>query len=197
MSYQDRYKGRKIKDPPFYLGRFGLFILVVAAFAFFVGTLRGLDSSLCALATLTVVAFKLLVELIAGKAKFKLPERFANLPLYVWLLFWLLPIPPLWFVLRTVWPKNADPNGMMGFLTLVCLVLYVPTLLAIFKPIETKKTAKEETEETSGAEKINFDVDFNVPEPDSELQSRPSSQSTDKNAGQPAKSKSKAKRKRK
>ena len=195
MSYQDRYKGRKIKDPPFYLGRFGLFILVVAAFAFFVGTLRGLDSSLCALATLTVVAFKLLVELIATRANFKLPERFSNLPLYVWLLFWLLPIPPLWFVLRTAWPKNADPNGMMGFLTLVCLVLYIPTLLAIFKPIEkTPKAPKTETEDNSGADKINFDVDFNAPSPEDETQTE---QSANNDASKSAKSKSKARRKKK
>lgn len=196
MSYQDRYKGRKIKDPPSYLGRFGLFILVVAAFAFFVGTLRGLDSSLCALATLTVVAFKLLVELIATKAKFKLPERFSGLPLYVWLLFWLLPVPPLWFVLRTVWPKNADPNGMMGFLTLVCLVLYIPTIVSIFKPVEIASKAQE-TETDSGAEKINFDVDFSAPAPDAETGTDSLVQQSQKEAVKSAKPKSKPKRKRK
>lgn len=164
MSYQDRYKGRKIKDPPSYLGRFGLFIIVGAAFAAFVGSLRGLDSNLCALATLCVVACKLLVELIATKARFTLPERFAKLPLAVWLLFWLLPVPPLWFVLRMVWPKNADPNGAIGFLTLICFGLYIPTILAIIKP--PVQASKEDAGKASAddGEKINFDVDFNAPD---------------------------------
>lgn len=168
MSYQDRYKGRKLKDPPSYLGRFGLFILVGAAFAAFVGSLRGLDSSLCALATLCVVACKLLVELIATKARFTLPERFAKLPLAVWLLFWLLPVPPLWFVLRTVWPKNADPNGAIGFLTIICFGLYIPTILAVVKPpadASKEGAAETSTEEGQGSEKINFNVDFNAPDP--------------------------------
>lgn len=195
MSYQDRYKGRKLKDPPSYLGRFALFILVGAAFAAFVGTLRGLDSSLCALATLSVVACKLLVELIATKAQFKLPERFANLPLYIWLLFWLIPIPPLWFYLRTVWPKNADPNGMMGFLTLVCLGLYIPTLLAIFKPIENDQKPQEKQED-SGAEKINFDVDFSSPL-SNDSAGENLSPVADKDSNKTAKTKSKPKRKRK
>lgn len=160
MSYQDRYKGRKIKDPPSYLGRFGLFILVGAAFAAFVGSLRGLDSSLCALATLCVVACKLLVELIASKSNLKLPERFANLPLAVWLLFWLLPVPPLWFVLRTIWPKNVDPNGAIGVFTMVCFALYIPTILAVIKPAETE--AVDEKNKESSAEKIDFNVDFNT-----------------------------------
>ncbi len=103
MPFPDRYKGRKLKDPPSYLGRFGLFVFVGVAFAAFVGSLRGLDSSLCALATLSVVACKLLVELIATRSQIQLPERFAQLPPgAVWLLFWLLPVLPLWFVLRTV-----------------------------------------------------------------------------------------------
>ncbi|MCC7528468.1 MAG: hypothetical protein IT342_08100 [Candidatus Melainabacteria bacterium] len=161
MSYQDRYKGRKLKDPPSYLGRFGLFILVGAAFAAFVGSLRGLDSSLCALATLCVVACKLLVELIATKSHLQLPERFARLPLAVWLLFWLLPVPPLWFVLRTIWPKNADPNGAIGVLTVVCLVLYVPTMLAVIKPIDKEAAGnKKDVEDKSG--QIDFNVDFNA-----------------------------------
>lgn len=164
MSYQDRYKGRKLKDPPSYLGRFGLFILVGAAFAAFVGSLRGLDSSLCALATLCVVACKLLVELIATKSQLKLPERFAKLPLAVWLLFWLLPVPPLWFVLRTIWPKNADPNGAIGMFTIVCLVLYIPTILAVIRPIEKEPADKPEKnrEEEANSEKIDFNVDFSV-----------------------------------
>lgn len=168
MSYQDRYKGRKIKDPPSYLGRFGLFILVGAAFAAFVGTLRGQDSNLCALATLCMVACKLLVELIATKAKFQLPERFAKLPLAVWLLFWLLPIPPLWFVLRTIWPKNVDPSGAIGFLTIVCFVLYIPTILAVIKPPNTDANQSniDSNVEESGADKIDFNVDFNAPDPD-------------------------------
>lgn len=187
MSYQDRYKGRKIKDPPSYLGRFGLFILVGAAFAAFVGSLRGLDSSLCALATLCVVACKLLVELIATKAKFQLPERFAKLPLAVWLLFWLLPIPPLWFVLRTVWPKNADPNGSIGFLTLVCFGLYIPTILAVIKPPSPPGQNSGE-EKLSEAEKIDFNADFN--DPDGQL-----SESVKLKSADPAKSKAKSKKK--
>lgn len=168
MSYQDRYKGRKLKDPPSYLGRFGLFILVGAAFAAFVGSLRGLDSSLCALATLCVVACKLLVELIATKSQLKLPERFAKLPLAVWLLFWLLPVPPLWFVLRTVWPKNADPNGAIGVFTIVCLVLYIPTIIQVIKPIDKGSTDNKKNEEESNSEKIDFNVDFNAQDPSEE-----------------------------
>jgi|GEM_PF-5204945 len=197
MSYQDRYKGRKIKDPPSYLGRFGLFILVGAAFAAFVGSLRGLDSNLCALATLCVVACKLLVELIATKAQFKLPERFAKLPLAVWLLFWLLPIPPLWFVLRTVWPKNADPNGAIGFLTLVCFGLYIPTILAIIKPPSNdaqNNQAKTTTDDDSGSDKVNFNVDFNAPDPDKASGTSVKVQPAD-NASSTVRSKSKSKKK--
>ncbi len=188
MSYQDRYKGRKIKDPPSYLGRFGLFILVGAAFAAFVGCLRGLDSTLCALATLCVVACKLTVELIVSKAKFQLPEkfeRFAQLPLAIWLLFWLLPIPPLWFVLRTIWPKNLDPNNALGTLTLICLGLYVPTILAIFKPIEKNKGDKTDNakEQDQQADKINFDVDFNL-DPDDKLSDSKESSASDRSKSQ-------------
>ncbi len=190
MPYQDRYKGRRIKDPPSYLGRFGLFILVGAAFAAFVGCLRGLDSSLCALSTLCMVACKLLVELIATKAEFKMPERFANLPLAVWLLFWLLPIPPLWFVLRTVWPKNADPNGIIGFLTLVCLALYVPTMMAVVKAGEKKP---ESAPKDDGAEKIDFNVDFNAPVDGEEDEESANTEAK----GKPGKAKNKSKRKRK
>lgn len=173
MPYQDRFKGRKIQDPPSSVGRFALFLVVGAAFAAFVGTLRGLDSSLCALATLCMVACKLSFELIASKANFKLPERFAKLPLAAWLLFWLLPVPPLWFVLRNVWPKNVDPNGAMGFLTMLCLALYVPTILAILKPVDVPDSKKkalgnqellgetaESGEDTQYSKmKVNFDVD--------------------------------------
>ena len=173
MSYQDRYKGRKLKDPPSYLGRFGLFILVGAAFAAFVGSLRGLDSSLCALATLCVVACKLLVELIAAKSHLQLPERFAKLPLAVWLLFWLLPVPPLWFVLRTIWPTNVDPNGAIGVFTVVCFALYIPTILAVIKPIDSEAAGNKKSEEDNSG-KIDFNVDFNAPDqsekPDAEVE---------------------------
>jgi len=119
------------------------------------------------------------------------------LPLYVWLLVWLLPIPPFWFVLRTIWPKNADPNGMMGILTLVCLGLYIPTIIAIFKPIEdiSQPDAKKSTDANSAAETINFDVDFNVSEPG--LDTKADGLSTPTDAGnKQQKSKSKPKRKR-
>ncbi len=191
MSYQDRYKGRKLKDPPSYLGRFGLFVLVGVAFAAFVGSLRGLDSSLCALATLSVVACKLLVELIATKAHLKLPERFAQLPLALWLLFWLLPVPPLWFVLRTIWPKNADPNGAIGVFTMVCFALYIPTILSVIRPIE-KETADSKKEESS-SENIDFNVDFNAPDPSEESDFKADSSTSLK----PAKAKHKSRKKKK
>lgn len=199
MPFPDRYKGRKLKDPPSYLARFGLFIFVGVAFAAFVGSLRGLDSSLCALATLSMVACKLLVELIATRSQLKLPERFAELPLAVWLLFWLLPVPPLWFVLRTVWPQNADPNGAIGVLTIVCLVLYIPTIFAVIKPIDKDaadaKTRKKVEEADSDSEKIDFNVDFNVPERNEANSSFGADGS--KISTRPEKSKSKPKRKRK
>ena len=192
MSYQDRYKGRRIKDPPNFLGRFGLFILVGAAFAAFVGCLRGLDSSLCALATLCVVTCKLLVELIATKAKFKMPERFAKLPLAIWLLFWLLPIPPLWFVLRTIWPKNADPNGIIGFLTLVCVGLYIPTMMAVVQAGEQKPEAVKEDDGADQIEKVDFNVDFNAA-----ADGKSETKSDDESEEKTGKAKNKAKRKRK
>ncbi len=191
MSYQDRYKGRKLKDPPSYLGRFGLFVLVGVAFAAFVGSLRGLDSSLCALATLSVVACKLLVELIATKAHLKLPERFAKLPLALWLLFWLLPVPPLWFVLRTIWPKSADPNGAIGVFTMVCFALYIPTILSVIRPIE-RETADSKKEESS-SENIDFNVDFNASDPSEESDVKVDSSTSLK----PAKTKHKSRKKNK
>jgi hypothetical protein len=200
MAYQDRYKGRKLKDPPSYLGRFGLFILVGAAFAAFVGSLRGMDSSLCALATLCVVACKLLVELIATKAQLHLPERFQKLPLAAWLLFWLLPVPPLWFVLRTIWPKNADPNGAIGVFTMVCLVLYIPTILQVFKPIDKEATdvkGKSNAQaEDENSEKIDFNVDFNAPD---QSQDSDTSEKIDSSEAtiKPGKIKNKSRRKKK
>ncbi len=200
MPFPDRYKGRKLKDPPSYLGRFGLFIFVGVAFAAFVGSLRGVDSSLCALATLSVVACKLLVELIATRSQIQLPERFRELPLAVWLLFWLLPVPPLWFVLRNLWPTNADPNGAIGVLTMVCLVLYIPTILAVFKPIDKEaldaKNKKKVSEAETDSEKIDFNVDFNAPDTDSEADAGSKTDGS-KITARPEKSKSKPKRKRK
>lgn len=196
MSYRDRYKGRRIQDPPS-VGRFALFILVGAAFAAFVGTLRGLDSSLCALATLTVVACKLLVELIATRAKLQLPERFTTLPLAVWLLVWLVPIPPFWFVLRTIWPKNVDPNNAISVLTLICFALYIPTIMAVVKPPANPETA--ENKEDSGAEKINMNIDFNSCQEDEQTRGQKKATAGDSSAtagdARPTKGKNKGKRK--
>ncbi len=197
MPYQDRYRGRKLKDPPSYLGRFGLFILVGAAFAAFVGSLRGLDSSLCALATLSVVACKLLVELIAAKAQLQLPERFAKLPVAVWLLFWLLPVPPLWFVLRTIWPQNVDPNGAIGVFTMVCFGLYIPTILAIVKPIDKDAANPKKVHQADeNSEKIDFNVDFNSPESD-QVPDTGMTADNSETAEKPLKLKNKSRRKRK
>ena len=142
----------------------------------------------------------MLVELIATRSQIQLPERFRELPLAVWLLFWLLPVPPLWFVLRSVWPANADPNGAIGVLTLVCLVLYVPTILAVFRPIDKEaleaKNKKKVPAVEADSEKIDFNVDFNAldskDEADAGLKTDGSKITT-----RPEKSKSKPKRKRK
>jgi hypothetical protein len=83
----------------------------------------------------------------------------------------------------------------MGFLTLVCLGLYIPTLLAIFKPIENDQKPQEKQED-SGAEKINFDVDFSSPL-SNDSAGENLSPVADKDSNKTAKTKSKPKRKRK
>lgn len=134
VPYQDRYKGRKIKDPPSHAGRLALFLLVAMAFAGFVGTLRGRDSHLCALATVMVVAIKLVVDLLQKNGVLKLPEKLTGLPLAAWLLIWLVPVIILFLVLKQVWPADLDPEGLIGMLSLLCLILYAPTLMSVIMP---------------------------------------------------------------
>lgn len=142
MGYQDRYKGRRIKDPPSAAGRFALVIIVGMAFAAFVGSLRGQDSYLCTLATVTIVFLKLLTDVMQKFTPLKLPEKLTSLPVGVWLLIWLIPVIILFFVLRSVWPAGLDPNGAIGMLSLGCLILYAPTLMALITP-EEKEQKKE------------------------------------------------------
>jgi hypothetical protein len=162
------------------------------------------SSAVCAEWTVIFVRF----ELIATKSQLKLPERFAKLPLAVWLLFWLLPVPPLWFVLRNVWPKNIDPNGAIGVLTMICLVLYIPTILAVIKPVDKEaadqKGKKRPAEENDNSDKIDFNVDFNVDsEDDSNAKNPPDEPDTSRKIGntemaaKPEKAKSKSRKKRK
>ncbi|MBC7996685.1 MAG: hypothetical protein IAF58_02010 [Leptolyngbya sp.] len=145
MSYQDRYKGRKIKDPPS-LMRFVLFFVVGAIFAGWVSTLKGFDSYICALATLIMVALKLIFELITTRTRYKLPEKIADLPIALWLMFWLIPVPALWLVLRKLWPVSVDPNGPISVLTVICLALYVPTIMAVAAPAKKKEEPQKDSD---------------------------------------------------
>lgn len=142
MSYGDRYRGRKLKDPPSGLGRMALFLLVGMAFAGFVGTLRGRDAALCTLATVSVVAIKLIFDLLQKTSRFKLPEKLTSLPVWSWLLAWLTLAVILWLVLKAAWPQALDPSGVTSGLSVLCLLLFAPTLMGLLapepKPAETK-----------------------------------------------------------
>ncbi len=85
---------------------------------------------------------------------------------------------------------------------MVCLALYIPTILAIFKPIDKEAASAKnkkkvaEAEMGSDSDKIDFNVDFNAPdqkdEPDAELKIDGLQVPT-----RPEKAKNKPKRKRK
>jgi hypothetical protein len=57
--------------------------------------------------------------------------------------------------------------------TVVCFALYIPTILAVIKPIDSEAAGKEKSEEDNSG-KIDFNVDFNAPDqsekPDAEVE---------------------------